>query len=271
MKIHQINPSITVFESSLYRTTTTVIGFENAVLIVDPNWLPDEIENTYQYIDKQHHGKEQYLLFTHSDYDHIIGYERFDGAAVIASAAFVENESKSDVIQQIVDFDNEYYIERSYPISYPKVDIVISKPHQSIYIDRHELIFYNALGHTKDGLFTIIPQKKCWIAGDYLSNIEIPFIDFNSKMYEKTLILARNILIDHPYLELLIPGHGDVAFSKDEIKKRIENDIRYFELLKECILHPNTITENKIQAHLLLYSSNPTMKTAHQKNVTKSK
>ena len=38
-------PNITVFESALFRTTTTLLETDDLLLLVDPNWLPSEIEN----------------------------------------------------------------------------------------------------------------------------------------------------------------------------------------------------------------------------------
>lgn len=44
------NDFITVFQSSLYMTTTAIIEAEDVVIMTDPNWLPTEIENIKQYI-----------------------------------------------------------------------------------------------------------------------------------------------------------------------------------------------------------------------------
>ena len=271
MKIQKTKLAITVFESSLYRTTSTIIGFDSSVIIVDPNWLPHEIEMLQDNVEKYHAGKEQFLLFTHSDYDHIIGYEAFKGAKVIASEAFVHNKSKEKIINQIHDFDNEYYINRPYPITYPVVDIVVTESGQSIQIDNHELIFFLSPGHASDGLFTIIPKKNCWIAGDYLSNIEIPFVDFDIYGYEKTLIAAHKINEDFPNIDFLIPGHGDVAESHIDIKRRIENDLKYILLLKNHNSNPTNIKETDVVNHIRNYSKNTVLMTAHHKNLNNLK
>jgi hydroxyacylglutathione hydrolase len=260
MKIQYQNNGITVFESALYRTTSTVIELNHAIIIVDPNWLPVELDFISDFIDEHYPSHDQYLLFTHSDYDHIIGYGAFPNATVIASQYFANNPKKEEIIQQILDFDHEYYIKRNYPISYPKVDIEITKDGQTVNIDDIELVFYHALGHVSDGLFIVIPDKKCWIVGDYLSNIEIPFIDHDYREYLKTIGKASQILANRQALDLLIVGHGDVATNRTEIERRIQQDTKYLKALgnSEDFDFKNLIRQ---------YSDNPNMLIAHEKNV----
>lgn len=231
MKIQYQNDYITVFESALYRTTSTLVELGNAILIIDPNWLPIEVEFIAKHIEHRYKSHRQYLLFTHSDYDHIIGYRRFPGATVIASEKLVTNPDKDAIIQQIKDFDDQYYIKRNYPISYPDVDIVITQNDQVLNINGTELIFYHAPGHVRDGLFTIIPSLECWIVGDYLSNIEKPMVDDNLHDYILTLQKAKNLLVRYPAIWLAITGHGDIAKNRHEILKRIAADQAFLNAL----------------------------------------
>ena len=82
-----------------YPVTKTVVQTDDLVLLVDPNWLPTEIGFLQNYIAKILNNKPLYLLLTHSDYDHIIGYQAFKGAKTIASDAFVKNKEKEDEVQ----------------------------------------------------------------------------------------------------------------------------------------------------------------------------
>lgn len=266
MKIQYQNNQITVFESALYRTTSTVIGTKDSVIIVDPNWLPAEVESIATYVDVHYQNHRQYLLFTHSDYDHIIGYGKWPDAQVIASEKMDKNPSKDTIIHQIRDFDNEYYISRNYPVSYPSVDFAIYEHGQLLEIGGLKLIFFHAAGHVKDGIFIIIPQLKCWIAGDYLSNIEIPFVDDDLIEYLHTLRKARAVLSDFPDIALLIPGHGDHTCERTEMQQRIENDTEYIQLLHR---NPSSLNGTDIEAHIRKYSDNPNMIKAHDANVKK--
>jgi hydroxyacylglutathione hydrolase len=260
MKIQYQANGITVFESALYRTTSTIISFDKSILIIDPNWLPIEIDFIADYVKENYPTHRQNLLFTHSDYDHIIGYGAFPEAQVIASLYFENNDKKDEILQQIIDFDHTYYISRDYPISYPTVDTKIVTDGDVLTIDGIDLVFYHALGHVRDGLLVVIPDKKCWIVGDYLSNIEIPFIDHDYDAYLITINKAAQIFEKNKDVNILIVGHGDVATDRLEIKDRISLDTQYLNAL-------GNLKGTDFTKLIHQYSDNPDMVKAHEKNV----
>jgi len=95
MKIQYEDKSLIIFESELFRTTSTIVKGKDYILVVDPNWLPREVDFIKKKADKIGRGKKKYLLFTHSDYDHIIGYGKFKNYKTIASQNFVKNKKKN--------------------------------------------------------------------------------------------------------------------------------------------------------------------------------
>ncbi len=225
---------ITVFESALYRTTSTVVRTDDLTLVVDPNWLPREVEDIQNFVQKIRGSAPLYLLFTHSDYDHIIGYKAFPDARVIVSEAFENNPEKSKSLEDVRRFDDEFYIRRNYEIEYPKGDIIVKNDAQVLQIGNTKMTFFLAPGHTPDGFFTIIEPLNVWIAGDYLSNEEFPFIGDSSLEYEKTL--SKVDLIQERFdIKMLIPGHGDIAFDKNEIRKRKNENLDYILKLKVAV------------------------------------
>ena len=233
-KIQFKNTNITVFESALFRTTTTIIETDDLLLLVDPNWLPSEIETIQLEVQRRKRNKPFFLLFTHSDYDHIIGYRAFENAKIIASQAFIDNENKTKILQQINDWDDENYILRNYPIEYPSVDLVVRQDSQQLKIGDTTLTFYLAPGHNIDGIFTIVEPLGIWIAGDYLSNIEFPYIYHSSLAYETTMDKVATILSNHK-IHQLITGHGDMAFETREILKRKEDSLKYIRDLRTAL------------------------------------
>lgn len=233
MILHQ-QPHLTVFRSALYLTTSTVFHNEDLILIVDPNWLPEEVNAIRQFVNFIKKKQEIYLLFTHSDYDHIIAYRAFPDAQVIASAAFIENTDKASIIDQILTFDDEYYIKRTYEICYPKIDIVIKEDQQQFRVGETTLTFYLAPGHNVDGIFTIIEEGGIWIAGDYLCDVEFPYIYHSSIEYEKTLAKVNEILEQHN-IQLLVPGHGNVTTETTEILRRKKEALSYIHELRTCL------------------------------------
>lgn len=235
MKKIYSHKGVTVFQSALFQTNTTVVETSDLVLLVDPNWLPQEIEEIRLFTEGVLKGRPLYLLFTHSDYDHIIGYKAFSEQAesVIASAFFTENPGKEAVLEQIRQFDDEYYITRPYPIEYPTVSLDVSHDGQSLTINNTNLTFFLARGHNPDGIFTIV-NNTIWIAGDYLSDVEFPYIYFNSFEYENVLKKVDSVLEDFN-IKVMIPGHGNVATSKKDIIERQKIGFDYINALRKSV------------------------------------
>lgn len=193
-----------------------------------------EVAKIRAHVDTIKGNRPVYLLFTHSDYDHIIGYEAFLDATVIASKALVDNPKKEEILQQIKQFDHDYYIERDYAISYPKVDIVIEKDEQIVKIGGTTLRFYLAPGHNSDGIITVIEALNTVIAGDYLCAVEFPFIYHSSIEYLETLDKLEQ-LINTEDIHLLVAGHGSVYTSKTAMQEELELARKYIQKLTTAI------------------------------------
>ena len=245
MKIQYEDESLIIFESDLYRTTSSLIIGEDYILLVDPNWLPREIDFIKNKADELGKGKEKYLLFTHSDYDHIIGYAKFKDFKSIASLNFVQNKNKEKILNDIHKFDDEYYIKRDYNIVFPKIDIVIDKDKMPLPIQSDSFVFYQARGHNKDGIIILNQSKGILIAGDYLSNIEFPYVYDSFAAYKNTLTKFSNIL-NTESINILIPGHGDFTKDKTEIEQRILDSRDYIEELENSVSKGITFNLQKL-------------------------
>jgi len=242
-KIYE-SEQVTVFQSVLYKTNCTVIQTDDCVLLVDPNWLPFEIECIRNFITQIKGKRPLYLLFTHSDYDHIIGYGAFSDAITIGSSEMNTLPNKEDIIEQIIRFDHDYYIDREYEIAFPKLNHVISEEGEQLKIGQTTLTFFKAPGHTSDGLFTIVEPLGIFIAGDYLSDIEFPYIYSSGTDYDHTLQKVEGILKQHP-ITLLVPGHGHTTNSPAEIRLRQQQSLTYIQQLKKEVTK-GTAAENTL-------------------------
>ncbi|WP_040950576.1 MBL fold metallo-hydrolase [Gorillibacterium massiliense] len=233
--------SVTLFRSLLYETTSAVIQSDEAVLVVDPNWLPHEVEEIRRYVYASLKNRKLVLLFTHSDYDHIIGYGAFPGAKVIASRAFAElsPEAKMEKVDMCRAFDDQFYLQRDYRLEFPPVDYAVEKDGESLEIGGLRLVFYTSPGHTDDGIMIVVEPLGVLLAGDYLSDLEFPFIYTSSKSYEATMEKVDTILDQHT-IEMLVPGHGGYTLSQEEIKQRQEHALAYIHSMREAILEGDT-------------------------------
>ncbi|MCF3943743.1 MBL fold metallo-hydrolase [Oceanobacillus alkalisoli] len=214
------NQHITIFQSALYMTTTAIIQTKKAVIMTDPTWLPKEIETIKHHVDEMIGDRQLYIIYTHSDFDHIIGAGAFPEAKVIATRTLHHNLNKEEVLQEIEAFDQKYYLKRNYKPIYPSADIIVSQDAQTLQLGEVTLTFYLAPGHTKDSLFTVIEPYGIFLAGDYLSDVEFPFVFSSYKDYVETIRTAERILEDH-LIRVLVPGHGTATQNEDEIISRL--------------------------------------------------
>lgn len=233
-KIIYRDPNVTIFQSALFQTNSTVVKTDDAILVVDPAWLPDEVASIKQYVDSIRGDRPLFLFFTHSDFDHIIGYKAFEATKVFMSKAMSESPRKEEIIEQALEFDEKYYIERPYPIEYPQGDFFVFRDGVQYRQGQTKMTFYLAPGHTDDSMMVIIWQLGLCIAGDYLCNVEFPFIYHSSVEYVATLDKLPRIH-DRNWFTRLIPGHGDPALSINDWLHRRTESLAYIYALRESI------------------------------------
>jgi glyoxylase-like metal-dependent hydrolase (beta-lactamase superfamily II) len=225
-----------LFQSELYETNSLIVETADNVLLVDPCWLPREVEEIRRAVDGILGERRLLLLFTHSDYDHIIGYGAFPEAEVIASRAFADKSraERESIVEAIRVFDDSYYLRRTYGITYPAVNHIMEQDGQTLDFGDLKLTCYAAPGHTNDGLFTFVEPLGLFIAGDYLSDVEFPYIYDSSYAYEETLGKLEGLLEVHPAW-LLLPGHGETADNLPEIRKRRDEGLLYIRGLRTAV------------------------------------
>lgn len=228
------DPNITIFQSALFKTNTTVINTDDVILVVDPAWLPEEVLNIKHYVESIRQNRPLFLMFTHSDYDHIIGYKAFDATKVFVSKTMADNPDKEKIIEQILEFDEQYYIDRPYPIEYPNGDFTVFRDGVQYRQGNTKMTFYLTPGHTADSMMIVIWQLGLCIAGDYLSNVEFPFIYHSSVDYVNTLEKLP-VIHDRNWFTRMIPGHGDPALSINDWLQRRTESLAYIFALRESI------------------------------------
>ncbi|WP_019240727.1 MULTISPECIES: MBL fold metallo-hydrolase [Bacillus] len=264
MKRIVVNKNMTIFQSELYKTNCIVIETKDCVLVVDPTWLPSEIEAIQHYVYKIKKNRTLYLLFTHSDWDHIIGYGAFLDAKTIGSIEMDSLPYKEEIVEEIMRFDHKYYLDRDYKIEFPKIEFKIKQDGDILEIGETKLIFYQAKGHTNDGIFTIVEPLGVLIAGDYLSDVEFPYIYHDSFEYESTLNKLDE-LVEKYAINFLVPGHGNMTDDQNEMMSRKQSSLAYIKSLRRDIEEGKTDVE---MIGLISHYSYPKgMKSFHDNNI----
>src|SRR5690625_3295650 len=124
----------------------------------------------------------------------LIGAGAFPEAIIIATKTFENQPHKQEIIDEINHFDHMYYLTRPYPVIYPNVNLIIDNNGINLQLGDLTYVFYLSPGHTNDGLFFYIKNLKTLVAGDYLSNIEIPFITSSYTDYLNTVLLMEKVM-----------------------------------------------------------------------------
>lgn len=233
---YMLTKDVFVFQSSIWQTNSVVILNEAANVTVDPAYFPAEIQVIADFAARKR-SFARYLVFTHSDFDHIVGHQFFRDARKIAQEN-IRHCDREAQFMQLREIDDTYYVRRQVPFEFPEAELTFRDEFSLPLKDDH-LLFYTAPGHTADCLFMVSPAKKLLIAGDYLSDLEFPFIYYNSAEYLRTLELAAD-LTEKYQLEFAVPGHGQPAGTRAEIEQRIKRDINYIRELtdrvQECLM-----------------------------------
>lgn len=254
---------ITIFQSALFQTNSTVVRTDDVVLIFDPAWLPDEVEEIRQYVEKIREKRHVFLFFTHSDFDHIIGYGAFKADKVFMSKAMSENPDWAQSVEKCLEFDEQYYIQRPYPISYPKGDFLVFRDGVQYRYGNTKMSFYLTPGHTADSMMVIVWQLGLCIAGDYLCDCEFPFIYHSSVAYAETLDKLPKIH-DRNWFTRLIPGHGPPALNLNDWLHRRTEAQAYLFAVRESIATGVPFDESSLWTR---YSFPRLQGKFHQENV----
>ncbi len=226
---YQIARDIYVYQSSIWQTNSSVILNEAANIVIDPCYFPAEIQVIADFVNRRK-SFNKYIIFTHSDFDHIVGYQYFRDARIIGHEEITYCDRDAQLIQ-LREIDQTYYIKRKLPFIFPELDMTFTGEFK-IPLKGDELAMFHAPGHTGDSAFILSKARRVLFAGDYLSDLEFPFVYFSTRQYRKTLDLAEKLVKEYD-IELLVPGHGDIAVGQDEILDRVNSDREYLAALVE--------------------------------------
>ena len=217
-----------IHRSPLYQTLSSAVITADCRLLVDPALLPEEVEHLQAWAATHRPDLPLYVLFTHADYDHILGAGAFLDAHSIGHARFLTHPDPEAVLAEVRAFDDKYYIERRYPLVFPRPEHAVTNG--GLQIGRTGLTFWESPGHTDNGLFTLLEGSGILWVGDYLSDFELPFVYHCVDAYRSTLKLARRI-IEQEDIRLLVPGHGRPTTDRREMLRRVTMAEQHLEAL----------------------------------------
>ncbi|MFJ6652732.1 MBL fold metallo-hydrolase [Microbacterium sp. NPDC091313] len=208
--LREIAPGVLVRTSRVMQTTTTVVVGSPGALLVDPAWMPDELEALAGELQERGITVAEGFA-THAHHDHLLWHPAFGdvprrGSARTAELARTERDDLVAALgprfpAELVDLMGR--VDAGVPAF--DVELVVHDGH--------------APGHTALWL----AEPRVLVAGDMLSDVELPlpFWPDDVPAYERALDLLE------PYADaarVVIPGHGSVGA---DARARLDADRRY--------------------------------------------
>jgi glyoxylase-like metal-dependent hydrolase (beta-lactamase superfamily II) len=213
--------------SALYEMNSVVIGEPGHAAVVDPGILPSELDD----LAAATAGVAAVtLVFTHGDWDHVLGRPWWPGAATVGHDALAADLRRNrDAIRAEADRVAAAAGGRfERPFEPFRPDDAVSGLRAGRLGSRHA-VFRDAFGHSASMLSVHLPELRLLIAGDMLSDIEPPMLTQPPATYHRTLAELLP-LAEHGAIDLLVPGHGEPARG-GEVAARVRRDLGYLDAL----------------------------------------
>ena len=225
---------VRVRQSRVYWMNTVLLADREHTLVIDPGVLPSELDELAREVDTIRPATVT-LVFTHGDWDHVLGRPWWPKARTVAHDAFAADVAAHEArireeAEKAAAGAGERWT-RGFQRFAP--DEAVSGL-RFTKIGPWRIVLRDAFGHSPSMLSLHLPERGVLIAADMLSDLEIPMIDHDGSAYVETLA-ALLPLAQHGAIETLIPGHGAVARGRDAILERIERDLDYLESLRSGV------------------------------------
>jgi glyoxylase-like metal-dependent hydrolase (beta-lactamase superfamily II) len=226
----QITEDVLIHVSDFCQSNAVVVRGTTGVLLVDPGVHGYELAALADELVER--GDTVGLGFsTHPHWDHLLWHDRFGSAprygthrcSATARARVEDARDKAARIAEGVPLD--------------LVGAITALPPGTAYIpwDGPRVRILEHQAHAPGHAALVIEDAGVLVAGDMLSDVEIPLLDLNDrpnpvKDYLDALRLLENVTSG---VEVLVPGHGAVGQQHEEIRRRIDHDRAYVVALRE--------------------------------------
>ncbi len=226
----EVVPGVRVRQSSAFWMNSTLLLHHDHAVVVDAGVLPSELDDLARAV-RESGAAAVTLVFTHAHWDHVLGRPGWPGARTLAHDRFAA-EVRRDAARIQAEAERcagEHGERFAKAFAAFAPDDAISGLHFHP-LRPWRLVFRDAFGHSSSQLCVHLPEERVLIAGDMLSDIEVPILDGPPQVYERTLEALRP-LVDGGTVEHLVPGHGAVARGAAAARERLERDLDYLRAL----------------------------------------
>ena len=229
MRAVSISPDALVVTSGFWQTNAIALRSGEEAVLIDSPYLPDELDALSGLLAGAGFEPDG-LLATHADFDHLLGRLAFPGMTLGLAESSVERLQREPGGAQraLRHYDAEFYVSRPAPLALGQVQALPVPGH--VEIGDRELELHPAEGHTPDGMALFDRAQGLLIVGDYLSDVEIPWISEGGSLADYRTTLARLA----PLVEeanTVVPGHG-APHDRETTLRLLDEDVDYLDALE---------------------------------------
>jgi glyoxylase-like metal-dependent hydrolase (beta-lactamase superfamily II) len=228
-----VSPDALVVTSAFWQTNAVALRAGGEGVLIDSPYLPDELDALPGLLAGAGFEPDG-LLATHADFDHLLGRLAFPGLTLGLGEASVERlrREPGQAQRELRDYDARFYLSRPGPLALGQVQglPVPGRVDLGTGEGAIELELQPAEGHTSDGMALLAEPLGLLVVGDYLSDVEIPWISDGGSLADYRATLARLA----PLLErasTVVPGHG-APHTRAEALRLLDEDVDYLDALE---------------------------------------
>jgi len=217
----EVADGVLVATSAVMSTTSTVLVAGDEALLIDPCWLPSELDGLADALDARTLTVVGGFA-THAHHDHLLWHERFGTAPRWASraTASLARDERAVLLASLGETFPRLLADLMGRVE--GVDAVI--PPESVPRGfAPELVVHD--GHAPGHTAVWLPEQRVLVAGDMLSDHELPLPFWPDDL--ESYVAALDLLA--PYAAraaVVIPGHGTPG---GDALARLDADRRYLD------------------------------------------
>jgi glyoxylase-like metal-dependent hydrolase (beta-lactamase superfamily II) len=224
-----VSPDALVVTSGFWQTNAVALRAGDEAVLIDSPYLPDELDALPSLLAGAGFEPDG-LLATHADFDHLLGRLAFPAMTLGLGESSVERLHREPGAAQrgLRHYDAQFYVTRATPLALGQVQ-ALPVP-GSVELGERELDLHPAEGHTPDGMAIFDRELGVLAVGDYLSDVEIPWIHEGGSVADYRATLARLA----PLVEqaaTVVPGHGAVH-ERETALRLLDEDVDYLDALE---------------------------------------
>jgi glyoxylase-like metal-dependent hydrolase (beta-lactamase superfamily II) len=253
MRAVAVHRDAIVVTSRFWQTTATAVRAGGECLLIDSPYFPDELELLPMLLEQAGFTPVG-LLATHADWDHLLGRYGFPGLALGVGQSTAERlrAEPGAAQRELRDADADYYVKRPGPLalgSYQSLPVP-----GRMQVGDAEVELHPTGGHTADGVAFMARSASLLVVGDYLSDVEIPWISPGGSIAEYRATLARLApLVEQA--EAIVPGHGSPHDSKRALEI-LDEDLEYLDALERGEEKPRLPAGRDTKAQRRIHAEN---------------